>query len=363
MRKRYEIRCNEDVLDEYTSALRRILFNVFKSWALKYGVLLGLFFFVSLYYWGKNGQATVVFLIWLISVHMYLYMKVSNIPVKEMTRHITWGMDTMEITKWGVHYWRSEVPTFRVCYVLPMFDHCFAACSSIAFLFKKEKKHKSNTLIIAPTEAVDEVENLLKTGSKREAVESPGLSPSHTYRGERSPSIAERGIIPSVSLSNFWSYILIVLWSTLCMLGIEYLVPDACGTGVVLIVGTFYANMMLFLDWASRYDRTAVSLEYSLRKRAMIIRSSDGWLAVIPYAQIERTRMGKKFCLLETKNGHYIPCPPEVMNGQLKEVPRKTYYSGTMVATIMFPLTMAITFSLMMAVVFEVIDAIKSIMM
>ena len=243
-----------------------------------------------------------------------------------------------------------------------MFDHCFAACSSIAFLFKKEKKHKSNTLIIAPTEAVDEVENLLKTGSKREAVESPGLSPSHTYRGERSPSIAERGIIPSVSLSNFWSYILIVLWSTLCMLGIEYLVPDACGTGVVLIVGTFYANMMLFLDWASRYDRTAVSLEYSLRKRAMIIRSSDGWLAVIPYAQIKGIRMGKKFCLLETKNGHYIPCPPHVMNGQLKEVPRKTYHSGKAVGTIILVLTMAITFPLMMTVVFEVIDAIVRIM-
>ena len=37
MRKRYEIRCNEDVLDEYASALRRILFHVFKSRALKYG--------------------------------------------------------------------------------------------------------------------------------------------------------------------------------------------------------------------------------------------------------------------------------------------------------------------------------------
>ena len=147
------------------------------------------------------------------------------------------------------------------------------------------------------------------------------------------------------------------------MLGIEYLVPDACGTGVVLIVGTLYANSMLFLDLASRYDRTAVSLEYSLRKRAMIIRSSDGWLAVIPYAQIERTRMGKKFCLLETKNGQYIPCPPHVMTGQLKEVSRKTYHSGKAAGTIIMVLTMAITFPLMMAVVFEVIEVIKSIMM
>ena len=363
MRKRYEIRCNEDVLDEYTSALRGRLFHLFKRWALKYGVLLGLLFFVSLYYWGKNGQATVVFLIWLISVRIYCYMKVVNIPSKEMTRHITWGMDTMEITERGVHYWRSEVPNFRVCYVLPMFDHCVAACSSIALLFKKEKKHKSNTLIIAPPEAVDEVENLLKTGSKQEEEKSPGPRSSCIYRGERSPCIAERGIIPSVSLSNFWSYLLIVLWSTLCMLGIEYLVPDACGTGVVLIVGTLYANSMLFLDLASRYDRTAVSLEYSLRKRAMIIRSSDGWLAVIPYAQIERIYAGKKFCLLETKNGQYIPCPPHVMTGQLKEVPRETYHSGKAAGTIIMVLTMAITFPLMMAVVFEVIEVIKSIMM
>ena len=272
-----------------------------------------------------------------------------------MTRHITWGMDSMEITEWGVHYWRRGTPNFRICYILPMYDHCFAVCSSIALLFRKRKKYKRDALIIASPEAVDEVEKLFKSGSKQETVESPGLSPSYTYRGERSPCIAERWLIPSMNLSNFWPYILIVLWSILCMMGIEFLVPDTYFASAGLIAGTFGANYMLFADWVNRYDRTAVTLGYSLRKRAIIIRSSDGWLAVIPYSQIERMHVGRKYCLLETKNGHYIPCPPQVMTGQLKEVPRKAYHSGKMI--------WAITFTLTMVVVFEAIDAVVRIMM
>ena len=359
MRKRYEIRCNEDVLDEYTSALRGGLFHLFKSWALKYGVLLGLLFFVSLYYREKNGYAAVVFLIWLISVHTYRDIKMVKVQSKEMTRHITWGMNTMEITEWGVHYWRSEAPNFRVCYVLPMFDHCVAVCRSIALLFKKEKKHKRDALIIAPPEAVNEVKNLLKTASKREAVESPGLSPSHTYRGERSPHIVERGFLPSMNLSNFWPYILIILSSVLCLFGLEYFFPGALITNVVFIVGVLYANSLLYTDWENRYDRTAVTLKYSLRKRAMIIRSSDGWLAVIPYPQIERMHVGRKFCLLETKNGHYIPCPPQVMTDQLKEVPRKAYHSGEAVCVIAFPMALIIGFAMEIAL----LKIIVSIMM
>ena len=249
MRKRYEIRCNEDVLDEYASALRRILFHVFKIRALKYGVLLGFLFFVSLYYREKNGYAAVVFLIWLISVHMYRDIKMVKVESKEMTRHITWGMNTMEITEWGVHYWRREAPNFRVCYILPMYDHCVAVCKSIALLFKKEKKHKRDALIIAPPEAVNEVKNLLKTGSKRETVESPEFSPSHTYRGERSPHIVERGFLPSMNLSNFWPYILIILSSVLCLFGLEYFFPGALITNVVFIVGGLYASSLLYADW------------------------------------------------------------------------------------------------------------------
>lgn len=139
------------------------------------------------------------------------------------------------------------------------------------------------------------------------------------------------------------------------MMGIEFLVPDTYFASAGLIAGTFGANYMLFADWVNRYDRTAVTLGYSLRKRAIIIRSSDGWLAVIPYSQIERMHEGRKYCLLETKNGHYIPCPPQVMTGQLKEVPRKAYHSGKMI--------WAITFTLTMVVVFEAIDAVVRIMM
>lgn len=155
--------------------------------------------------------------------------------------------------------------------------------------------------------------------------ESPVLAGGYTYSGARVPALANKSLFYP---RNVLACLFALLLGGVC-LGHLYLVDaHAPYTRVMTIEFAWGVTCICLLDWMLKMDLARVTLHYSFRKKAIVIRSSENWIAVIPYTELRAWHVGKKYGILETKSGAYIPCPATLPDAKLAALTRLPYRSG-----------------------------------
>ena len=331
--KEYEIRCDEGVAERLKRTLARHLCASLGVAMRKYGLLLLALVILPPYFFGRGGWVAGVVLIYLASCLFVLFREDLN-HYHWLKKHVLWGKTKMCIMRDGLLFGAREKGGIRILYLFSAYESLTKLWDSFIVLAKKGGKSRGKlTEVIIPFEIAEQdakqIVDEVRKGIERYAASEKTTIPydEFTYKGEQIPTLATKGKLPPIHLSNILSGLTVDALSVLCLLGLELATKGSfIFSSLAWIVGSSVAWGVL-ISWREYYSKTPLTCHYSLRKRAVIIRSTD-WVAVVPYSQIRTLHVGKRCSVLELINEGIFPCPSRLPEKFPDAIPRKPYCSG-----------------------------------
>lgn len=328
------VQCDEARLQEYYCSERSLFVKIIYGSIRRYGIIALLITGLPPIIFGVMGWSVGILLLWLVvSYYLIGWLRVT-ITKDIIRRNLTWGSTKVKVRKSSIQY--SSARGVSLSYYTP----CYTSFSSSASRFFLGNKRTQEEIIVPAErcqEIVEQISQMIDPQSSKEAFLPHS---EYVYRGMRAPSMVVKGVLSSITPWSVSVYVLLLVVSCICFSGLEIIgIHDV---GIIAWPSTFLAIYALLIRWMYGIDSKKVTLTYAFRKRAVVIRSSDGWVAVIPYMQMDTLYTGRKYNMLQIVGGQMIPFSKTFPDERLKSLKIKRLKSGGFVSLLLSILTLYI---------------------
>lgn len=333
---RVKIQCGELRLREYYSSAKRLYVSKIYKDIKRYGIIALLTTGALFFFLGEIGRTVGILLLWLLVSYYLIGWLHVTITKDKIRSNPAWGSTKVEVRKSSIQYTSVSAKGQSLSYYIP----CYTSFSSSASRFFIANRRTREEIILPAGNTQEIVEQISQMIDSQNSGEAFLPKSEYVYKGMRAPSMVVEGVLSFITPWSVCVYILLLLVSCISFFG--GVIMGIHVADIIVWLSAFLAIYALLIRWIYWIDPKKVTLTYAFRQRAVVIRSSDGWVAVIPYVQMDTLYLGRKYNILQTAEGQMIPFTKTFPEDKLKGLKNKRLKSGNITSTLLFIFTLYI---------------------
>lgn len=305
------IQCGETLLQECECAERVCYIRKIRRNIRRYGLLALPVVALPPFFLGQVWWSMGIIFLWVLASYYLMQWLHVTITGDKLRRNPAWGASVVKIRGSSIQYSNASGSGISVSYYIPFYNSLLRSASRY-FL---QNRHYSQEIIMPADIASKMKERICKIIDSQSPRKLSLPKSEYVYKGAQIPIMAKRWLLSYVTPWSACVYVLLILSSCACFFGLKILELDNIASYIVY-PSAFLAEYALIIKAPQNIEK--VTLVYTFRRRAIVIRSSAGWVAVVPYTQADTLYLGEECNIMETAGGRFFPFPKAIPKEKLK---------------------------------------------